>query len=551
MLALVIALMPLLNAYAFAITSSTTAIMALLALSGVTLMTANIPDSVAQNMYRDISTIATDTSHALYSTANTILDFTADYSTKVANATGEMITVTGINLSNAINSFKNYLTYKNVNSAFEGITISNSSNRLNLQKMATLNTGVSLSASHSNIKGATNEVLMNYFNNHLADFPLSNIVLHSTKSFYDATVSGFRTNYPEFRQLYSKQYDDYSGMVALCNTVYGWLTGTFSSYTESVTFNDIYLTVGDELTKCSVEFISFLLKDGLMWFSFVRNASGTIIAHYSTDGTIRNNQTWSQLSFTALPYAYFLATPSGSASPRIGFVIPVGSTSSTNDIRIATGTPSYSTVVDGTKTTLSNTVSFTDTVPFSSSAVSIPRVTGSAVGQDVYGVPDIPESVISGQYNPEVADKIGAVVGGADVIGLNVPVDTGADVYNPSIDAVIGSGTLTSDVVIDGTTVATGTDVITGVQTAVGDLVSTGDTVLDLDTTPGTPGGTPSFPDIFPGLWDWVNGLVDNALQWFIFCGDVFGALPGAIKYTFLGGMTTILAVGVIKKLLF
>ena len=134
MLVVIIALMPCLNAYAFAISASTAGIMALLALSGVTLMSANIPDSVAQNMYRDISTIATDTGHALYESANAIIDFTADYSVKVANATGEMIEVSGIHLSNAIGGLKNYLTYKNVNGAYEGIVVDNYSNSLNLQQ---------------------------------------------------------------------------------------------------------------------------------------------------------------------------------------------------------------------------------------------------------------------------------------------------------------------------------------------------------------------------------------------------------------------------------
>lgn len=555
MLVVIIAFMPCLNAYAFAISVPTAGIMALMALCGVTLMQANMPDSVAQNMYRDISMIASNTSHALYESANAILDFTADYSVKVANATGEMIEVSGINLSNAIGSFKNYLTYKNVNGAFEGIVVDNYSNSLNLQKMATLNTGLSTTLTATNLDFSdTNADLMTYFNTKLANVLVANTVLHSTKRAYDMALDGFLLQYPEFDRLDSRQYTSQSDFSSDIASAYSWLTGTFSSYITTVTFENISLKLSGEYTKCNVDFITFLLKDGLMKLVFVRDLTGSFVGYSYADGETRNNRTWDKAKITALPFAYFVGVASGTSIPSLMTVGINGSTSSSNDYRLtAVNKVALNVWKDGAVShgTAMADISFGDTVPFSSSAVSIPRVTGSAVGQDVYGVPDIPDSVISGQYNPDVADKVGAVVGGADVIGLKTPVLTGQDVYNPSIDALIGSGTLSSDVVIDGTTVATGTDVITGVQTAVGDLVSTGDTVLDLDTTPGTPGGTPSFPDIFPGLWDWVDGLVSNALQWFIFCGDVFSALPGVIKYTFLGGMTSVLAVGVIKKLLF
>lgn len=555
MLVVIIALLPCLNAYAFAISASTAGIMALLALSGVTLMSANIPDSVAQNMYRDISTIATDTTHALYETANTIIDFTADYSVKVANATGEMIEVTGINLSNAIGSFKNYLTYKNVNGAYEGLVVDNYSNSLNLQQMASYNTGLSVGLTGSNMDFSdTNTDLMSRFESKLSSVLIANTILHSTKKAYNMALDGFLIQYPEFDRLDSpSQYTSFADFSADISSAYSWLTGTFSNYISTVTFENVALNLPGGYTKCNVDFINFLLKDGLMTMTFVRDLTGQFVAYRYSDGETYRNTAWSKAKITALPFAYFVGLASNTSTPSLMNVVIGGSSSSSADYTLNSVRKVSLTVFDGDGTSSGTRyadISFDDTASFSSSAVSVPRVTGSAVGQDVYGVPDIPESVISGQYNPDVADKIGAVVGGADVIGLNVPVLTGQDVYNPSIDALIGSGTLTSDVVIDGTTVATGTDVITGVQTAVGDMVATGDTVLDLDTTPGTP-GTPSFPDVFPGLWDWVNNLVDNALQWFIFCGDVFSALPGAIKYTFLGGMTTVLAVGVIKKLLF
>ena len=556
MLVVIIALMPCLNAYAFTLTMGSAGIMALLALSGVTLMSANIPDSVAQNMYRDISTIASNTSHALYESANAIIDFTADYSVKVANATGEMIEVSGVNLSNAIGSFKNYLTYKNVNGAYDGLVVDNYSNRLDLQKMASLNTGLSvgLTASYMDFSDL-NTQLMSTFSAKLSNVLVSNTILHSTKRAYNMALDGFLIQYPEFYRLdRPSQYTSYADFTADISSAYNWLTGTFANYISTVTFENIALNLPGGYTKCNVEFITFLLKDGIMNLIFVRNLSGDFVAYRYNDGETYKNTDWSKAKITALPFAYFVGLATNTSTPSLMNVIIGGSTSSSMDYTVSAVRNVSLTVWNDTSATSGTRfadVQFDDTVSFSSSAVSVPRVTGDAIGQDVYGVPDIPESVISGQYNPDVADKIGAVVGGADVIGLNVPVVSGQDVYNPSIDALIGSGTLTSDVVIDGTTVATGTDVITGVQTAVGDLVSTGDTVLDLDTTPGTPGGTPSFPDVFPGLWDWVNGLVDNALQWFIFCGDVFSALPGVIKYTFLGGMTSVLAVGVIKKLLF
>ena len=559
MLVVIIALLPCLNAYAFAISASTAGIMALLALSGVTLMQSNMPDSVAQNMYRDISTIASNTSHALYESANAILDFTSDYSVKVANATGEMIEVSGINLSNAIGSFKNYLTYKNVNGAYDGLVVDNYSNSLNLQQMASFNTNLSVSGNGHNMDFSdTNTDAMAKFTRSLTDVLVSNTILHSTKRAYNMAVDGFLIQYPEFDRLDSRSssvYPTFADFQSDIASAYSWLTGTFASYISTVTFENIALNLPGGYTKCNVDFISFLLKDGLICMTFVRDMTGSFVAYSYSDGETYRNSSWENAKITALPFAYFVGLSTNSSTPTVMRVICGGSTSASMDYTIGSVRKLSLTVWDTTNQkptsgTRFADVSFDDTASFSSSAVSVPRVTGSAVGQDVYGVPDIPESVISGQYNPDVADKIGAVVSGADVIGLKVPTLTGQDVYNPSIDALIGSGTLSSDVVIDGTTVATGSDVITGVQTAVGDLVSTGDTVLDLDTTPGTP-GTPTFPDVFPGLWDWVIGLVNNALQWFIFCGDVFSALPGVIKYTFLGGMTTVLAVGVIKKLLF
>lgn len=546
--------MPCLNAYAFAITSSTTAIMALMALSGVTLMSANIPDSVAQNMYRDISTIASNTGHALYDSANAILDFTADYSVKVANATGEMITVSGINLSNAISGFKNYLTAKNITGAYDGITISNYSNALNTAKMGEFNDSYYNSKTYTNVSTATNTILASQFQTYLSNVMIANKILVSTKNYYDMTVSGFKSNYATVQKFLTQgvnTWDNISTYYSDISSVYDLILSTFGQYTSSVTFDG--LRVREQITNTfvdgSIVHTVTVLANGLLYGTFYKTATGEFIrcslrsAEYDFD--------FEDAPFTVLPHAFYTYGTTG-YSGAIAF------NSSSGDLvleafrRYGTSTANFTST-----TTISNIgygysdITYGDTVGFTSSAVAIPYVDDTLTGQDVYGVPDIPESVISGQYNTDVADRIGAVVGGADVIGLNVPVDTGADVYNPSIDALIGSGTLSSDVVIDGTTIATGTDVITGIDTAVGDLVSTGDTVLDLDTTPGTPGGTPSFPDVFPGLWDWVNNLIDNALQWFIFCGDVFGALPNAIKYTFLGGMTSVLAVGVIKKLLF
>ena len=334
MLALVVMLVPCLNCYAFAVSSSATALTALMAITGVTLM--NISNtSVAQNMYRELSTIATDTTHQMYNNAITILNFTSDYSVKVAQATGNMIEVTGLNLSNAITAFKNYLTYKNINGAYEGLTISNTSNSLNINQMASLNSAVSGSNSYNNIsRYLSNSDIMTTFNSKLSGILLSNTVLHNTKRFYYSGFNAFMSLYPDFNSMRMQNYTTLSDMQTGLYNAYHWLTDVFDDYTQSVTFNDIYMDMCETRQKCSVEFISFLVKDGLMNIAFVRNSLGEFVGYSFTGGTTYNSRTWSNFTFTNLPYAYFVGKPSGTNIPRIMCVRPVTSTTSSGDIRL-------------------------------------------------------------------------------------------------------------------------------------------------------------------------------------------------------------------------
>lgn len=569
MLSLVIALMPLLNTYAFGLTIggvylSGYALAGLCALCGVSI-SATVPDYVWQDMYNDISNFANDTSSALYQSASDVISYCADYGAKVSSATGEMIEVSGINLSNAISGMKNILnshyldvTTSGVNLAykFPGLTYEYSQNiPIVSTNIASNLADAQLSQCYepwqeywTSVVGSTTGSTYNFkqLENHLTSFGYP---------FVEFAFSSASITLAELGTLSVESgfdYSDYGGRAIDCGTVKMSHQNNNGDYTSSGEITALmryillpvlhntnatrsYLTV---FSQCSVDGGStWIRSSAIQSYNYQRD---TLISAIAIPSMFCNQQnTVNILNFSlALMYCYqdtwqstvYFGQNTSKHQPRFN----VNNASSTYDY--------YS--------------------PISGTAYQSMTVTGSGITYPVDTSPDVYNpgasvggNSISGQYNPDVADRTGAITGGADVVGVRVPVLDGQDVYNPSIDAVIGSGTLTSDVVIGGTTVATGTDVLTGIQTAVGDIATTTDTVLsdtstDVPDTPTTP-DAPTFPDIFPGLWDWVNGLVDNALQWFIFCGDVFGALPGAIKYTFLGGMTTILAVGVIKKLLF
>lgn len=569
MLALMIAVMPFLNTYAFGLTIggvylSGYALAGLCALCGVSI-SATVPDYVWQDIYNDISNFASDTSSALYQSASDVISYCADYGAKVSSATGELIEVSGINLSNAISGMKNILnshyldaTTSGVNLAykFPGLTYGYSQN----VPILSTNIASDLADAHlsqcyepwlswwSSVVGSSStgstlnfKQLENYlteFGYPFVEFAFSSASITLAELGTLSLESGF-------------DYADYGGRAIDCGNV------KMSHQNQSGDF-----TTDGEITAL----MRYILLPVLDNTSNTRSRL-TVFAQCSTDG----GSTWLR-STSIQNYSY-------TTDSLISVIaIPSMFTNSQHTVNILNLSLALMfTYQDTWKSSVyfgQNTSKFqpkfnvnnaTSTYqyysPISGTDYRTMTVTGSGITYPVDTSPDVYNpgasvggNSISGQYNPDVADRTGAITGGADVVGVRVPVLDGQDVYNPSIDAVIGSGTLTSDVVIGGTTVATGTDVLTGIQTAVGDIATTTDTVLDTSTdvpdNPTTP-DAPTFPDIFPGLWDWVNGLVDNALQWFIFCGDVFSALPGAIKYTFLGGMTTILAVGVIKKLLF